>query len=82
MPTARPIASDVTRIVAEILDVPEATVTPSASFVDDLAADSLSLPELLLAFEEHFDIDIPDEDSEGIRTVQDAIRYLETSVEV
>ena len=67
----------VKQIIVEQLGVDEAEVTPSASFVDDLGADSLGLVELVLAFEEAFEIDIPDEDTEKIRTVQDAIDYIE-----
>jgi acyl carrier protein len=51
-------------------------VTSSASFVDDLGADSLDTVELVMAFEEAFDIEIPDEDAEKIRTVQDAVDYI------
>jgi acyl carrier protein len=51
-------------------------VTPSASFVDDLGADSLDTVELVMAFEEAFEIEIPDEDAEKIRTVQDAVDYI------
>jgi len=56
--------------------VDEAEVTPNASFVDDLGADSLDTVELVMAFEEAFEIEIPDEDAEKIRTVQDAITYI------
>ena len=52
-------------------------MTPSASFVDDLGADSLDTVELVMAFEEAFDIEIPDEDAEKIRTVQDATSYIQ-----
>ena len=55
----------------------EAEVTPTASFVDDLGADSLDTVELVMAFEEAFELEIPDEDAEKIRTVQDAIAYVE-----
>ena len=55
----------------------EAEVTPTASFVDDLGADSLDTVELVMAFEEAFEIEIPDEDAEKIRTVQDAITYID-----
>jgi acyl carrier protein len=58
------------------LGVDEGEVTPSASFVDDLGADSLDTVELVMAFEEAFDIEIPDEDAEKIRTVSDAIDYI------
>jgi acyl carrier protein len=70
------IAEKVKQIIVEQLGVDEAEVTPSASFVDDLGADSLDTVELVMAFEEAFDIEIPDEDAEKIRTVQDAIDYI------
>lgn len=66
----------VKQIIVEQLGVEEAEVTSSASFVDDLGADSLDTVELVMAFEEAFDIEIPDEDAEKIRTVQDAITYI------
>jgi acyl carrier protein len=66
----------VKQIIVEQLGVDEGEVTPSASFVDDLGADSLDTVELVMAFEEAFDIEIPDEDAEKIRTVQDAIDYI------
>jgi acyl carrier protein len=66
----------VKQIVVEQLGVDEAEVTPNASFVDDLGADSLDTVELVMAFEEAFDIEIPDEDAEKIRTVKDAIEYV------
>jgi acyl carrier protein len=52
-------------------------IKPEASFINDLGADSLGLVELVLAFEQEFDMDIPDEETEKIRTVQDAIDYIE-----
>ena len=69
-------------VVAEKLSVDEADVVPSASFTEDLNADSLDLVELIMAFEEEFssddvDIEISDEDAEGITTVQAAIDYLQ-----
>jgi|TARA_B100001750_G_scaffold239420_1_gene247454 acyl carrier protein len=69
-------------VVAEKLSVDEAEVVPSASFTEDLNADSLDLVELIMAFEEEFssddvDIEISDEDAEGITTVQAAIDYLQ-----
>ena len=67
----------VKQIIIEQLGVDEAEVTPSASFVDDLGADSLDTVELVMAFEEAFDIEIPDEDAEKIRTVKDAVEYIE-----
>lgn len=78
MAEGRDITAEVRRIIKEQLDVSEADIKPEATFIDDLGADSLGLVELVLAFEEAFEIDIPDEDTEKIRTVQDAITYIET----
>ncbi len=64
------------QIVAEQLGVDEDQVTPEASFMDDLGADSLDTVELVMALEEEFDIEISDEDAEKIQTVQDAIDYI------
>ena len=66
----------VKQIIVEQLGVDEGEATASASFVDDLGADSLDTLELVMAFEEAFDIEIPDEDAEKIRTVQDAVDYI------
>jgi acyl carrier protein len=74
MPTA--VEDRVKQIIVEQLGVDEAEVTPNASFVDDLGADSLDTVELVMAFEEAFEIEIPDEDAEKIRTVKDAIDYI------
>lgn len=72
------IFAKVRKLVAEELNIDEAEITPEASFQDDLGADSLALVELIMAFEEKFEIDnIPDEDAEGIRTVKDAVEYIE-----
>ena len=71
------IAEKVKEIVSQQLDVDAAEVKEAASFIDDLGADSLAIVELVLAFEEAFELDIPDEDTEKIRTVQDAIDYIE-----
>jgi acyl carrier protein len=71
------IAQKVKEIVSQQLDVDIAEVKPEALFIDDLGADSLAIVELVLAFEEQFEIDIPDEDTEKIRTVGDAIKYIE-----
>jgi len=76
MAEARDISAEVTRIIKEQLDVDEADIKPESSFIDDLGADSLGIVELVLAFEEAFEIDIPDEDTEQIRTVQDAVDYI------
>jgi acyl carrier protein len=67
----------VKQIIVEQLGVDDNQVDPSASFVDDLGADSLDIVELVMAFEEAFDLDIPDEDAEKIKTVKDAIDYIE-----
>jgi len=67
----------VKQIIVEQLGVDEGEVTPTASFVDDLGADSLDTVELVMALEEAFGIEIPDEDAEKIATVQDAINYIE-----
>jgi acyl carrier protein len=67
----------VKQIIVEQLGVDEGEVTPSASFVDDLGADSLDTVELVMAFEEAFGIEIPDEDAEKIATVKDANEYIE-----
>ena len=67
----------VKQIIVEQLGVDEAEVTAKASFVDDLGADSLDTVELVMAFEEAFEVEIPDEDAEKIRTVQDAVSYIE-----
>jgi acyl carrier protein len=64
------------QIIVEQLGVDEAEVTASASFQDDLGADSLDIVELVMAFEEAFEIEIPDEDAEKIKTVKDAIDYV------
>jgi len=70
------------QIIAEHLGVDEAEVTASASFIDDLGADSLDVVELVMGFEEAFDIEILDEDAEKIRTVQEAIDYISKNAQV
>jgi acyl carrier protein len=64
------------KIIVEQLSVSEDEVVPTASFADDLGADSLDLVELIMAMEEAFDIEIPDENAEKLKTVQDAIDYI------
>ncbi len=76
------VEEKVKQIIVEQLGVDEAEVTPSASFVDDLGADSLDQVELIMAFEEAFDIEIPDEDAEKIKTVQDAVDYVDKNAKV
>lgn len=65
------------KIIAEQLSVDEEEVVPEASFIEDLNADSLDLVELIMTLEEEFNVKISDEDAESIRTVQDAIDYLQ-----
>jgi acyl carrier protein len=71
------VEQKVKQIIVEQLGVDEGQVDGSASFVDDLGADSLDIVELVMAFEEAFELDIPDEDAEKIGTVKDAIEYIE-----
>ena len=71
------IAEKVKEIVSQQLDVDIAEVKEEAQFIEDLGADSLAIVELVLAFEEQFEIDIPDEDTEKIGTVGDAIKYIQ-----
>jgi len=71
----------VKEIIVEQLGVDAAKVVSGAKFVEDLGADSLDTVELVMAFEEEFDIEIPDEDAEKIRTVDDALSYVKTKVE-
>ena len=70
------VEAKIKEIIVEQLNVDESEVTPDASFIDDLGADSLDIVELVMAIEEAFDIEIPDEDAEKIRTVKDAIEYV------
>jgi acyl carrier protein len=76
------IVEKVKQIISEQLGVDEGEVTPSASFSDDLGADSLDQVELVMALEEAFDVEISDEDAEKIRTVQDAIDYIDKHAKV
>lgn len=71
------IADRVKKIVVEHLGVDEAKVTDAASFIDDLGADSLDTVELVMAFEEEFGVEIPDDAAEKILTVKDAIDFIE-----
>ncbi len=70
----------VKKIIAEQLGVEEGEVTPQASFIDDLGADSLDTVELIMAFEEEFGIEIPEEEAEKIATVQNAVDYIASKV--
>ncbi|MDZ4716825.1 MAG: acyl carrier protein [Roseiflexaceae bacterium] len=67
------------KIVVEQLDVEEAKVVPSAKFIDDLGADSLDLVEMIMALEEEFGIEIPDDKAEGIVSVSDALDYIDAN---
>ncbi|NRA28751.1 MAG: acyl carrier protein [Parvularculaceae bacterium] len=71
------ITERVQKITVEHLDVDAAKVEPKASFIDDLGADSLDIVELVMAFEEEFDIEIPDDAAETIQTVGDAIKFIQ-----
>jgi len=71
------IADRVSKIIVDKLGVDESEVTPEASFINDLGADSLDTVELIMEFEKEFDISIPDEEAENIQTVGQAVEYLE-----
>jgi acyl carrier protein len=75
---ASSVEDKVKQIIVEQLGVDETEVTPTASFIDDLGADSLDTVELVMALEEGFGMEIPDEDAEKITTVKDAISYIES----
>jgi acyl carrier protein len=77
METVKQIVEKLKQIIREQLGVEEDEITPTASFVEDLGADSLDTVELVMAVEEAFDIEIPDKDAEKMRTVQDLIDYIE-----
>ena len=80
--TKKEVAEKVKKLVAEQLGVDEAEITPSASFIDDLGADSLDQVELVMALEEAFGLEIGDEDTEKILAVQDAIDYVAGHVKI
>lgn len=73
------VADKVKSIIAEKLGIEQSQVTPTASFTNDLGADSLDTVELIMAFEQEFGISIPDEDAEKIATVNDAVSYIENA---
>jgi acyl carrier protein len=73
---AKPVEERVKEIIVEQLGVEEDEVLPAAKFIEDLGADSLDTVELVMAFEEEFDLEIPDEDAEKIATVGDAFSYI------
>jgi acyl carrier protein len=74
------VAAKVKAIIVEKLGVDESEVVPTASFTNDLGADSLDTVELIMKFEEEFDLSIPDEESEKLRTVGDAVAYLKSKL--
>lgn len=76
------VEKKVQEIICEQLSVEESEVTPEASFVETLNADSLDIVELIMAFEEQFNIDIPDEEAEKLRTVSDAIKYINENADL
>ena len=74
------ISSKVKKIVADHLGIEEAKVTEESSFIDDLGADSLDTVELVMAFEEEFDIEIPDDAAETIQTFGDAVKFINEKI--
>jgi acyl carrier protein len=75
---ASAVETKVKEIICEQLGVNEDEVTPDASFIEDLGADSLDIVELVMALEEEYDMEITDEEAEKIRTVQDVVNYIES----
>jgi len=73
---ASPVETKVREIICEQLGVSEEEVTAEASFIEDLGADSLDIVELVMAMEEEFEVEIPDEEAEHIKTVQDAVNFI------
>jgi acyl carrier protein len=78
----RELFERVRKVIVEQLDVREEEVTPDASFTDDLGADSLDLVELVMAFEQEFDVSIAEEEAEQVRTVADAVRLLDEKLQI
>jgi acyl carrier protein len=74
------VAEKVKKMIVEQLEVNESEVVPEAKFIDDLGADSLDIVELVMALEDEYGIEIPDEDAEKIETVGDAVRYIEEHI--
>lgn len=71
------IEDKVKKLIAEKLEVDPGDVVPKASLIDDLGADSLAIVEMIMTMEEEFDIEVPDDDAEQLRTVEDAIKYIQ-----
>ena len=76
--TATQLEQKVKTIIAEQLGVAEDEIKTTSSFIEDLGADSLDIVELVMAMEEEFEVEIPDEEAENIKTVQDAVNYITT----
>jgi acyl carrier protein len=76
--TAANVEGKVKKIIAEQLGVAEDEIKTTSSFIEDLGADSLDIVELVMAMEEEFEVEIPDEEAENIKTVQDAVNYVTT----
>lgn len=70
----------VKKIIVEQLDIDEDKVVPGASISDDLGADSLDIVDLIMSFEEEFDVEIPDEQVENVKTVNDIVKYIEDNI--
>ncbi len=79
MATPEEISERVKSIIVEQLGVSLEEVTPQASFIEDLGADSLDIVELIMALEEEYDMEIPDEDAEKIQTVEDVTKYIQSN---
>ena len=71
------IFDEVKEIIVEQIGCDETAVTPEATFIEDLGADSLDIVEIMMALEEKYDVEIPDEDAEKIKKVADAVKYIE-----
>ena len=76
--TTSAVEAKVKSIIADQLSVGEGEIKPESSFIEDLGADSLDIVELVMAMEEEFEVEIPDEEAENIKTVGDAINYINT----
>ncbi len=75
------VFEELKEIIVEIKDVPEEDITLESSFADDLEADSLDIVEMLMLLEEKYDIQIPEETAEGLKTVQDVVQYVEARLQ-
>jgi len=74
------VFEELKKIIVEIKDIPEEDIKLESNFEDDLEADSLDIVEMLMLLEEKFDIQIPEEDAEGLKTVKDAVEYVEAKI--